>query len=57
VIEFRRSIRLFGKAYYIVFLAGRERRSRSQTGARIPGTLLLLAILAIAGYLIYTQWS
>ena len=56
-VEFRRSIRLFGQAYYVVFLAGRERRSRSQTGATIPGTLLLLVILAIAGYAIYSIWS
>lgn len=56
-VEFRRSIRLFGKAYYVVFLAGRERRTRAQTGARIPGTLVVLAILALAAYVIYRQWS
>jgi len=56
-VEFRRSIRLFGKAYYVVFLLGRERRTRAQTGARIPGTLIVLALLVLAGYAIYMQMS
>jgi len=56
-VEIRRSVQLFGKAYYIVFLAGRERRSRKQTGSRFPGTLVVLVLLAIAAYFAYTQWS
>jgi hypothetical protein len=54
-VEFRRSVGLFGKSYYVVFLAGRERRSRAQTGARVPGTLLLLVVIAVVGYVVYTR--
>ena len=55
-LEFRRSIRLVGRAYYIVFLAGRERRSRAQAGSAIPGTVFVIALAAVAGYIIYSQW-
>jgi len=55
-VEFRRSVRLFGKAYYIVLLAGRERRSRASPASAVPGTILVITLALLAGFIIYTQW-
>jgi len=45
-VDFRRSISLFGKSYYLVFLAGRERRSVGRNAwsvAKASGTVALCA--------------
>jgi hypothetical protein len=55
-VDFRTSVRLFRSSYYLVFLAGRERRLRSRLGLRIVPLSPFLAILALAAFLIATSW-
>lgn len=55
-VDFRSSIRLFRSSYYVVLLAGRERRLRSKFGLdmlRLPSTL---AAIALAGALLFANW-
>jgi len=51
-IDWRASIRLFRHSYYVVFLVGRERRSRSRLGMALPGVTLTTLALAVIAFLI-----
>lgn len=45
-LDVRRSIRLFGSSYYVVFLAGRERRPVSRQAVPAPSQLVAAGCLA-----------
>ena len=58
-LDFRHSVSLFGKSYYLILLAGRERRSTPRErryAAKIAGTVIAFAataacFLLLAGFL------
>jgi hypothetical protein len=51
-IEWRASLRLLRKSYYVVFLVGRERRSQPRIGSSIPYLSLEALAVALIGFLI-----
>ncbi len=55
-VDLRFSIRFFRTSYYIVFLLGRERRLRARRHRKLPGTALLLLLLALLGYAALSAW-
>jgi len=47
-VDVRRSISLFGKSYYLVLLAGRERRCASYAPRSVTKVSQMIAVLAAA---------
>ena len=45
-VDFRRSISLFGKSYYLVLLTGRERRSVARTSRYVTKVTQTVAVCA-----------
>jgi hypothetical protein len=51
-IEWRTSLRLLRRSYYVVFLVGRERRSTPRVAIRIPGIWLEAAAVALIAFVV-----
>jgi hypothetical protein len=51
-IEWRAGLRLFRKSYYLVFLIGREHRSKARLGLTIPGLSLKVLIIALLAFFV-----